>query len=40
MDSGGKKRIEFKVLANGQSTINFLDSSGKIINTIAPKKKL
>jgi hypothetical protein len=40
MDSSGKKRIEFKVLENGESSINFLDRSGKIINSITPAKKL
>jgi len=40
MDSTGKKRIEFKVLDNGQSSINFLDTNGKILNSITPDKKL
>lgn len=40
MDSSGKKRIEFKVLSNGQSSINFLDTAGKIINSLTPGKKL
>lgn len=39
MDSAGKKRIEFKVLENGQSSINFLDTSGKIIYSLTPTKK-
>jgi len=38
MDSTGKKRIEFKVLDNGQSSINFLDTNGKILNSLTPKK--
>ena len=40
MDSSGKKRIEFKVLENGRSSINFLDTTGKIINSLTPDKKL
>jgi hypothetical protein len=40
MDSTGKKRIEFKVLNNGQSSINFIDTNGKITNSLTPNKKL
>lgn len=40
MDSSGKKRIEFKVLEDGRSSINFLDTAGKIINSLTPDKKL
>jgi hypothetical protein len=36
----GKKRIEFKVLNDGQSSINFLDTNGKIINSLSSSKKL
>ena len=39
MDSAGRKRIEFKVRKNGQSSINFLDTTGKIINSLTPTKK-
>lgn len=39
MDSSGKKRIILKVLENGQSSLNFLDDKGNIINSLAPVKK-
>lgn len=39
MDSSGKKRIILKVSENGQSSLNFLDDKGNIINSLAPVKK-
>jgi hypothetical protein len=39
MDSSGKKRIEFKVLENGESTISFLDANGKLLNGLTSTKK-
>jgi hypothetical protein len=36
MDSLGRKRLIFKVLENGNSSINFLDKSGKTLNSIVP----
>lgn len=36
MDSLGRKRLIFKVLENGNSSINFLDKSGKTLNSIIP----
>ena len=39
MDAAGKKRIEFKVLENGESTISFLDANGKLLNGLSSTKK-
>ena len=39
MDTSGKKRIILKVLENGQSSLNFLDDKGNIVNSFAPTKK-
>jgi hypothetical protein len=36
MDSLGRKRLIFKVLENGKSSIGFLDQFGKTLNSIAP----
>jgi hypothetical protein len=40
MDTTGKKRIVLKVLENGQSSINFLDDKGNILNSFTPAQKL
>ena len=40
MDTSGKKRIVLKVLENGQSSLNFLDDKGNIINSFTPIQKL
>jgi hypothetical protein len=37
MDSSGNKRIEFKVLANGQSNITLIDADGRPQNLISSK---
>ncbi len=39
MDASGKKRIQFKVLENGESTIRFLDANGNLLNGLSPTKK-
>jgi hypothetical protein len=36
MDSLGRKRLIFKVLENGSSSIGFLDPSGKVLHSIGP----
>jgi hypothetical protein len=38
MDSSGKKRIAFKVLGNGESSISFLDEHGNILNSLNATK--
>jgi hypothetical protein len=40
MDASGRKRIVLKVLENGQSSLDFLDNDGKILNSFTPLKKL
>ncbi|WP_294219597.1 hypothetical protein [uncultured Chryseobacterium sp.] len=39
MDSLGKKRLVFKVAADGQSSINFLDDQEREISQLTPVKK-
>jgi len=39
MDTSGKKRIVLKVSENGQSSINFLDGNGNILNSFTPLQK-
>jgi hypothetical protein len=36
MDSLGRKRLIFEVLENGNSSISFLDQSGKTVNSMGP----
>lgn len=40
MDTSGNERIVFKVLENGQSSLNFLDDKGKVLDSFTPKKTL
>ena len=39
MDSSGNKRIVLKVLANGASSLNFLDDKGIVLNSFTPTQK-
>jgi hypothetical protein len=40
MDTSGNKRIVLKVLANGKSSLSFLDDKGDILNSFTPTQKL
>ena len=40
MDTSGNKRIVLKVLANGKSSLSFLDDKGNILNSFTPTQKL
>jgi hypothetical protein len=40
MDTSGNKRIVLKVLANGKSSLSFLDDKGDILNSFTPAQKL
>jgi hypothetical protein len=40
MDTTGRKRIVLKVLENGQSSLNFLDEKGNVLNSFTPTQKL
>jgi hypothetical protein len=40
MDTSGNKRIVLKVLANGKSSLSFLDDKGDVLNSFTPTQKL